>query len=83
MIMNYQAQKKIEQEAAPPRVYELATVVGVYSDGLTLRFDGESVARSKHYPCNAAVTFAAGQRVRVEKVGGTYIAAYPIKGGKL
>lgn len=81
MILNYQQQQKIEKQNAAPAAYQLATVAGVFEDGLTLIFDGEGAARIKHYPCNAAVSFSAGQRVRVEKVGGTYVAAYPIKGG--
>ncbi len=81
MMLSYQQEKKLERENSAPRAYQLATVAGVFSDGVTLVFDGEAKARTKHYPCNAAATFVAGQRVRVDKVGGTYIAAYPIKGG--
>ena len=81
MNWSYQQEKRLEAQDAGPAPYRLATVVSVYDDGVTLQFDGETAARSKRYPCNAAVTFSSGQRVRVEKVGGTYIAAYPVKGG--
>lgn len=83
MMMSYQEQKRWEQESAAPRAYQLATVAGVFADGLTVVFDGESQARQKRYPCNASASFAAGQRVRVEKIGGSYVVAYPIKGGRL
>ena len=81
MMLTYQEQKQIESETAPPRSCSLATVSAVYSDGITVTFDGETAPREKHFAYNAAVTFQAGQRVRVEKIAGTYVVAYPIAGG--
>ena len=56
----------------------LATVGSVHSDGLTLIFDGQTEATQKRYKRNTAVTFTAGQRVKVVKISGTYIVEYPI-----
>ena len=56
----------------------LATVGEAYDDGLTLIFDGQTAATTKRYKCNTAITFSAGQRVKVVKMSGTYIVEYPI-----
>ena len=56
----------------------LATVNAVYDDGLSLIFDGQTEASQKHYKRNTAVTFAAGQRVKIVKMSGTYIVEYPV-----
>ena len=56
----------------------LATVGAVYDDGLTLIFDGQTEASKKRYKRNTAVTFSAGQRVKIVKMSGTYIVEYPI-----
>nr|DAT30970.1 MAG TPA: hypothetical protein [Caudoviricetes sp.] len=57
---------------------ELATVGTVYSDGISLIFDGQTTESLKHYKRNTAVTFQTGQRVKIVKVSGTYIVEYPI-----
>ena len=56
----------------------LATVGAVYSDGLSLILDGQTEATTKHYKRNTAITFSAGQRVKVVKISGTYIVEYPV-----
>lgn len=56
----------------------LATITGVYNDGVSIRVDGESAASYKHYRVNRAATYEVGDRVYVDKVGSTYIIAYPI-----
>lgn len=56
----------------------LATVGTVYDDGLSLIFDGQEDATQKHYKRNTAITFSAGQRVKVVKMSGTYIVEYPV-----
>lgn len=78
MIKNYQQRKELEREATEPANANLATVAGVYSDGISLRFDGELTATTKRYKRNATITFAVGQRVKVAKIAGTYIVEYPI-----
>lgn len=56
----------------------LATVGAVYSDGLSLIFDGQTAASQKHYKRNTSITFSAGQRVKIVKMSGTYIVEYPV-----
>lgn len=56
----------------------LATVGAVYSDGVTLILDGQTEPTQKRYKRNTAITFTAGQRVKVVKISGTYIVEYPV-----
>lgn len=63
-----------------PKTDFLATVYSVASDGIRLKFDGETEARQKKYKFNKSASFSPGQRVKVAKVGGTYIVEYPIGG---
>lgn len=58
--------------------FSLATVGAVYSDGISLIFDGQTSASAKHYKCNTSVVFKAGDRVKVVKDSGTYIVEYVI-----
>lgn len=57
---------------------QLATIAAVYTDGVTLIFDGQSEASSKHYKCNTAVPFAAGDRVKVCEIAGTFVVEYVV-----
>lgn len=50
----------------------------VYADGISLQFDGSTAPSAKHYKCNAAIKFEAGQRVRIIKDSGTYVVEYPV-----
>lgn len=59
-------------------MYDFATVGTVYSDGIALIFDGESAETQKHYKCNTAVTFRAGQRVKILRTSGTWVVEYPV-----
>lgn len=65
----------VQQE---PFEAELATVKSIKADGLELVFDGLSESDGKVYPCNACVEFRVGDRVKVKKISGTYVAEYPI-----
>ena len=56
----------------------LATVGAVYTDGLTLIFDGQETATEKHYKCNTSVTFKAGDRVKVARISGSYVVEYVV-----
>lgn len=58
--------------------FNFATVGAVYSDGLSLIFPGQSVPSEKHYKCNTAVRFTAGQRVKVIQDSGTWVVEYPV-----
>lgn len=51
----------------------LATVGAKYTDGVSLIFPGQTEATAKHYRCNADVTFAAGNRVLLARVSGSYV----------
>lgn len=62
--------------AEQPIVRKLATVGAVYADGVSLIFDGESTATEKHYKTNTAIIFAAGDRVKIAEVSGTYVVEY-------
>lgn len=57
---------------------QLATVGTVYSDGLTLIFDGQTEETLKHYKCNTSVAFQAGDRVKVARISGSYIVEYVV-----
>lgn len=56
----------------------LATIGAVYSDGVTLIFDGQTQPTTKRYKSNKSVIFTAGQRVKVVKIAGTYLVEYPV-----
>lgn len=58
--------------------FDFATVAGVYSDGLSLIFPGQTEPTTKHYKRNARLTFKVGDRVKVFYTSGTYIVEYPI-----
>lgn len=58
--------------------FNFATVGAVYNDGLSLIFDGESSASSKHYRCNSSVLFTAGDRVKITADSGTYVVDYVV-----
>lgn len=55
-----------------------ATISEIFEDGVTLRFDGLEEPTTKRYKCNAFVVFQPGDRVRVIKDSGTYVAEYPV-----
>lgn len=66
-----------EPEAQKPEV-NFAVIGTIYSDGVTLIFDGEDDESVKHYKVNSFVVFAAGDRVRIVKDSGTYVVEYPV-----
>ena len=59
-----------------PERIALATVAAKHADGLSLIFDGQTAATTKHYKCNTAVTFAAGSRVVCLRISGSWIVAF-------
>lgn len=67
-----------EPEENEPQEAVFATVAGVYSDGLSLLFDGAEEASQKHYLCNTAAFFSAGDRVKLCRDSGTIVVEYPI-----
>lgn len=71
-----QEQKQLSQPEMPGMAF--AAVISVNEDGLELQFDGEETASTKRFPCNTGVSFAAGQRVLLMKVNGSYVALCPV-----
>ena len=51
----------------------LATIGAKYTDGVSLIVPGQTEATAKHYRCNPDVTFAAGNRVLIARVSGSYV----------
>ena len=51
----------------------LATIGAKYADGVSLIFPGQTEPTAKHYRCNPDVTFAAGNRVLIARVSGSYV----------
>lgn len=76
ILETYQEQQAIVQPDPPGQSF--ATVGTVYEDGIALIFNGAEAESLKHYKCNAAVRFAAGQRVRIIEDSGTYVVEYPV-----
>lgn len=73
-MLTYQEKQLMMNQPVPSR--QIAEVGTVYDDGISLIFDGKE--SEKHYLCNTNIAFSPGQKVRVEKIGGTYVVAYPI-----
>lgn len=74
--ISYQNERRMRIEE--PSQINFATVMGVYEDGLQLKFDGEQEATSKKYKYNRSIAFRLGDRVKVSRVSGTYVIEYPI-----
>ena len=68
-------QKQQERHAAPP---SFATIAGLYDDGASLIFDGETEPSEKHYRANLYCKFEVGQRVYIAKDNGTYVILFPV-----
>lgn len=60
------------EKAAQPLLY-LATVGSVTASGVTLIFDGQTTATQKAYKRLASYSPAAGHRVLVAKISGSYV----------
>lgn len=69
------AQKQEDQPITSP---SFATIAGLYDDGVSLVFDGETDPSEKHYRANLYCKFEVGQRVYVAKDNGTYVVLFPI-----
>lgn len=59
-----------------PPSFNFATVGTVYSDGVSLIFDGSSAASTKHYKVNTSIVFHAGDRVKISRDAGTCVVEY-------
>ncbi len=60
-----------------------ATIAGIFEDGVTLRFDGETEPTQKHYKVNSFAVFKVDDRVRIIKDSGTYVVEYSVGNPKL
>ena len=67
-----------EQEQTKPPEIHFATVGAVYSDGVSLIFDGETEASEKHYKVNTSIVFHAGDRMKIASDAGTYVCEYVV-----
>ena len=67
-----------EQSPEEQPVVQLATIAGIVDDGLTLLLDGSEEPSEKRYKCNAAIDFAAGQRVAVLELSGSKVVMFPV-----
>lgn len=76
MIQSYQQERELEPKE--PAKASFATIGAIYSNGVTLIFDGTTVASTKRYKVNKAIKFTAGDRVKIFGDSGTYIVEYPI-----
>lgn len=76
--MIYQEQEALFTQKRKPAAAKFATVVAVSGGKATLKFDGETAATQKSYKYNAALSLTAGDRVKVNKVSGTYVIEYKL-----
>ena len=76
--MIYQDQEALFLQKRSPSAAKFATVVAVSGGKATLKFDGETAVTQKGYKYNAALSLTAGDRVKVNKVSGTYVIEYKL-----
>jgi hypothetical protein len=56
------------------RIFAIGTVAGVYSDGLTIRLDGDAAPSQKHYKRLASYTSPeVNHRVLIVYIGGSMV----------
>lgn len=71
--VNYQEQQQLNREQDNGIPHSIATIGTVFDDGVSLIFAGMENESAKHFHANKSVEFAAGDRVYVVKVSGSYI----------
>ena len=76
--MIYQEQEALFLQKRRPAAAKFATVVAVSGGKATFKFDGETAVTQKGYKYNAALSLTAGDRVKVNKVSGTYVIEYKL-----
>ena len=76
--MIYQEQEALFLQKRRPAAAKFATVVAVSGGKATLKFDGETAATQKGYKYNATLSLTAGDRVKVNKVSGTYVIEFKL-----
>lgn len=70
-------EEQIDETLEEP-AFSFATVEEVGPSGITLILDGTEESGGKSYPCNAALLFRPGDRVKVHKDSGTYVVEFPL-----
>lgn len=70
-------QENRQPEASPPTL-AIVGEVDYANGGITLIFPGADGPSAKYYQCNTAVKFVPGQRVKIDPMSGSFVAAYPI-----
>lgn len=76
IIKSYQEEQALK--IPQPEASRLATVDAVGTNGLRIILDGETVSDGKYYLCNSSAKYVKGNRVLVQKVGGSYVVICPI-----
>lgn len=76
IITSYQEEQQIPRPE--PQSAKLATVKSVGASGLSVQFDGETSYDQVQYVCNTGQVFKYGDRVLVQKVGGSYVVVCSI-----
>ena len=76
--MIYQEQEALFLQKRRPSAAKFATVVAVSGGKATVKVDGETAVTQKGYKYNAALSLTAGDRVKVNKVSGTYVIEYKL-----
>jgi hypothetical protein len=61
-----------------PPVPNTAIIAGIYYDGMTLLFPGDTQPSQKHYRGLAGVMYKVGQTVQITKISGTYLVGLPL-----
>ena len=64
----------INPSEKPIKVFAMGTVAGVFSDGLTIRLDGDTAAGQKHYKhLSSYASPAVNHRVLIVYIGGSML----------
>lgn len=73
-MLNWQGKKTAEAENDPsPTELRVGIAESIYTDGITVRFAGETKAGSKRYPYNRDTAIGQGDRVLLGRVAGSYV----------
>lgn len=76
MIENSQEAAELQKSFETIKEQTFATIGAVYTDGVSLIFDGTDAPTTKHYKVNTGIIFHANDRVKIAKDSGTYVVEY-------
>lgn len=83
-VKNYQEQQELAE--ASPKQEEFAVVAQILSDGVVLTFGAgteQEETTNKAYQTNSGIKFKVGDKVKLDRVAGSYLAAYPVGAPKI